>query len=117
MATLCLHYDDRYTFEDDILEIQNSTGEPVLWQTDISSRCTAVGIGTAAVTLKNGKRYQVTVTPADLSVALILGQSNAEGSSTDQPEVFHRNRKQSVANEEGQVYSTYAWSTKGRGLW
>lgn len=57
----------------------------------------AVGIGTARVVL-DGTEYTVTVEAAPLSVFLLIGQSNMYG--------VEGNEKQSVANENGTVYST-----------
>ena len=58
----------------------------------------AVGIGTARVEL-DGKVYTVKVEPAPISMFLLIGQSNMYGTDG--------NSTQSVANENGQVYSTY----------
>lgn len=57
----------------------------------------AVGIGTARVII-DSQQYTVKVEPAPLSVFLLLGQSNMYGSEGDE--------NQSIANENGAVYST-----------
>ena len=64
----------------------------------------ATGIGTAYVRI-DGTLYEITVTAAPISLLLIIGQSNAEG-------MVGRDH-QSIACENGQVYSTYA---KANGL-
>ena len=61
----------------------------------------ATGIGTAKICV-DGKIFDITVKPAPISLLLIIGQSNAEG--------MEGNANQSIANENGQVYSTYAKS-------
>ena len=114
--TVMLAYDDRYTFDAAIASVTTvsvtscraGTGEldkAVLAPVSGNSKsCVAAGIGTAKVTLKNGLKYTVTVSPATISVALIAGQSNAEGWGTE------AKRKLSIACPDGQVYSTYGFS-------
>ena len=109
-------YDDRYTFGADIASISTSsvTSNQVGTTTpdaavlavaaDDTKTCVAVGVGTAKVTLANGMKYTVTVSPAKISVALLAGQSNAEGWGTE------AKRKLSIVCPEGQVYSTYGFS-------
>jgi hypothetical protein len=64
-----------------------------------SGKLIATGIGTARVQI--GERIcNVTVTPAPISLFLMIGQSNMAGSDG--------NRNQSVITEAGQVYSTFA---------
>ena len=121
---LALRYDDRYQFPDDIAEITtvevtskkagtDKADDKVLKKKSALDRDTAVavGVGKATVTLKNGDVYNVTVTAAPISVFLIIGQSNGEGSTDSTHCVESRN--QSIVCEEGQIYSTYAWSTTG----
>ncbi|MBQ3237233.1 MAG: hypothetical protein IJA92_06860, partial [Oscillospiraceae bacterium] len=64
----------------------------------------ATGIGTAKVRI-DGVLYEVTVETAPISLLLLIGQSNMEG--------MVGNANQSIACEEGKVYSTYA---KANGL-
>ena len=59
----------------------------------------ATGIGTAKVRI-DGVLYEVTVEVAPISLLLLIGQSNMEG--------MVGNANQSIACEEGKVYSTYA---------
>ncbi len=124
---LTLKYDDRYTFPDAIESVENLTVTSKKAGTDTPDTAVikkksaldrdvgiACGVGTAKVTLKNGDVYNVTVQPAPISVFLIIGQSNAEGSTIgEDPLVYNKARNQSIVSEEGQVYTTYAWSTTG----
>ena len=64
----------------------------------------ATGIGNAKVRI-DGVLYEVTVETAPISLLLLIGQSNMEG--------MVGNANQSIACEEGKVYSTYA---KANGL-
>lgn len=123
---LTLQYDDRYEFPADIASIVSDEitskqarteekDEAVLKEKSRAVKDTAIACGTgkATVTLTDGSVYKVTVTPAPISVFLILGQSNGEGSTTGDPDVYNTARNQSIVCEEGKVYSTYAWSTIG----
>lgn len=124
-VNLTIQYDDRYTFPDTIESVETlnvtskKTGTDML-DTDVirikssleDNTCVASGVGSARVILKNGNVYDVTVTAAPISVFLIIGQSNAEGSTSGEAEVYTKARDQSIVCEEGQIYSTYAWSTK-----
>ncbi len=67
----------------------------------------ATGVGNARISL-DGKEYDVCIEPAPLALFLLMGQSNMEGDDG--------NEEQSIANEEGQVYSTYGfWLDMKRG--
>ena len=114
-VNLTLAYDDRYTFEaavasNEVVSVtSNQTGmqtpdTAVLTASGDGNTYIATGVGTAKVTLANGIVYNVTVEPATISVALIAGQSNAEGWGTE------AKRKLSIACPDGQVYSTYGFS-------
>ena len=92
------------TADKEVIKIKSST-EPKVG--------VACGVGQAKVKLANGKIYLVTVTAAPISVLLITGQSNSEGSTTGDAAVYNKAREQSIVCEEGQIYSTYAWSTVG----
>ncbi|MCD8051397.1 MAG: sialate O-acetylesterase [Clostridiales bacterium] len=118
---ISLEYDDRYTFsskvvEEDIVSLTitskrtgSSKSDTAVVKVDDSDskKIIACGCGTAVVTLANGKTYAVEVSAAPISLLLIIGQSNAEGrpSSTSNLSTY---KKQWIASEEGQVYSTYA---------
>lgn len=123
--TLTLKYDDRYDLGEKAVEFlnQNPTSKvPYTEDLDakvlknpgaaLKDRLIAVGVGTCDVLTESGILYHVTVEPAPLSVALILGQSNGEGSTAD-GDIPTEARKRSIVCEEGQIYSTYAWSTTG----
>ena len=113
--TLTLAYDDRYTFDANIASVETisvtskqvgtgSLDTAVLAASGDGNTYIATGVGIAKVTLENGIVYNVTVEPAKISVALIAGQSNAEGWGTE------AKRKLSIACPDGQVYSTYGFS-------
>lgn len=109
-----LRYDDRVDMSGKVVEIIDA-GVPTSYQVgygveENSVPDTAVvtlegdiliatGIGTAAVRV-DGETYEITVTAAPISLLLIIGQSNAEG--------MVGIAQQSIACENGQVYSTYA---------
>lgn len=114
--SLTLKYDDRYVFPDAIasietLNVSGSDSDVIRIKSDLDRDVgVACGIGKAKVTLENGTVYEVTVEKAPISVFLVIGQSNAEGSTTTDASVYVKARNQSILCEEGQVYSTYAWS-------
>ena len=58
----------------------------------------ATGIGTAKVRL-DGQIYKITVTPAPISLLLLIGQSNMRGSEGD--------ANQSIVCPDGMVYATF----------
>ena len=58
----------------------------------------ATGIGTAMVKI-DGETYEITVTAAPISLLLLAGQSNMQGSEGDE--------NQSIVCPDGMVYSTY----------
>ena len=58
----------------------------------------ATGIGTAMVQI-DGETYEITVTAAPISLLLLAGQSNMQGSEGDE--------NQSIVCPDGMVYSTY----------
>ena len=113
--TLTLAYDDRYTCAANIASVETisvtskqvgtgSLDTAVLAASGDGNTYIATGVGIAKVTLENGIVYNVTVEPAKISVALLAGQSNAEGWGTE------AKRKLSIACPDGQVYSTYGFS-------
>ncbi len=120
-GSLNLEYDDRYTFDSAIVSVttisvnSNQVGTETLDAAVLQidgqddATCVATGVGMAKVLLENGEIYSVTVSPATISVALIIGQSNAEGSTNATGN--KEGREANIASEEGKVYTTYAWST------
>ena len=116
--TLTLKYDDRYTFEGKTVKSvtsntvtsykvgygidKNSTPDDAVAVIDESnpSKIIATGTGTATVTFDDNTSVELTVEPADLSMFYLLGQSNAEG--------IDGNYGQSMVNEDGTAYSTFA---------
>ncbi|MBR2889163.1 MAG: Ig-like domain-containing protein [Oscillospiraceae bacterium] len=116
--SLSLRYDDHYDVTGKVVEIIDA-GTPTSYKVGYGvaegtlddavitlegNYLVATGIGTAYVRI-DGTLYEVTVTAAPISLLLIIGQSNAEG-------MVGRDH-QSIACENGQVYSTYA---KANGL-
>lgn len=108
-----LRYDDRYDVSGKTVEIVDS-GKPVSYKvgygiaegtfddaviTLSGEKIIATGIGTAKVRI-DGILYEITVEAAPISLLLLIGQSNMEGMAG--------NANQSIANADGQVYSTYA---------
>lgn len=120
-GTFTLFYDDRYSFEAAVSEINNQevtstvpgSDEPdaaVLKQDDTDeNRVIAVGCGEADVVLENGEEIHVEVTAAPISLLLIAGQSNGEGRLADNVTVEQASEEY-VLNEEGQAYDTYGVS-------
>ena len=109
---LPLRYDDHYDISDKTVEIVNA-GTPTSYQvgygvaegtldtavvTVEGDHLVATGIGTAKVRI-DGQFYEVTVTAAPISLLLLAGQSNMQGSEG--------NADQSIVCEDGQVYATY----------
>ncbi|MGN0114415.1 MAG: hypothetical protein ACI396_03740, partial [Acutalibacteraceae bacterium] len=116
--TLTLKYDDRYVFEgktvksvtsnsvtsykvgygiDEYSQLDDAVA--VIDEND-QSKIIATGVGTATVTFDDDSSVELTVEPADLSMFYLLGQSNAEGIDGDYG--------QSMVNEDGTAYSTFA---------
>ncbi len=121
-----LRYDDRFSFETAIAEIETlevtsrqvENGEADVAVLRLASKnddrkVIACGIGTAKVTLADGSVKTVKVTAADISMLLIIGQSNAEGQIQPLTGNFDKmtyieELNRSILCEEGQIYSTYA---------
>ncbi len=108
-----LKYDDYY----DLTEYESveifSVGDPVSYKVGynvesgtkddavieiVDGRLHAVGVGEGRIFL-NEVEYTVKVEPAPISMFLLIGQSNMYGTEGES--------SQSVANERGQVYSTF----------
>ncbi|MCR5202905.1 MAG: hypothetical protein K6D02_07460 [Lachnospiraceae bacterium] len=121
-----LKYDDRYRFENNVKSISNKsvssknvkTGETdssVLSRDSKNKKMViAKGCGEAEVTLDNNEKITVKVSPAKISLILMAGQSNMEGSPSIKTKA-DTYRMQSVLNEVGQVYNTYGPSDAGHG--
>ncbi len=123
---LQLKYDDRHSFGKEIKEIvaqavtskkvnSNEADEAVLTVLDAEAgKVLATGTGTATVRFADGSEEQVEVSTAAISLVLLIGQSNTEGMIGSGPmddarvAAFTESCAQSVACEEGKVYSTYA---------
>ena len=118
---LFLAYDDRYTFEKKIEQIQTifvssrqtgstETDSAILCQDpEDPSRVVACGCGNALVYFHDGTRLDVTVSAAPISLFLLVGQSNAEGRINDlnRADIY---KSEWIINPEGSVYSTYGVS-------
>lgn len=123
---LTLQYDDRYCFDSEVVSISGQkvtstnavTGAADaevlrLSETGDRKQVIACGVGSARVTLADGSVKLTEVRPAEISMLLIIGQSNAEGQIQPDTGNFdgmtYRNAiNQSILCEEGQIYSTYA---------
>ena len=120
---ISLKYDDRYTFKHEVEKIYtiNVSSKYVgtsIDDTNVIKICypdkrkiVASGCGRAIVELKNGKRKLIEVKPAPISLVLLIGQSNMEGSPSDvtQMDIY---KEQYIFNKEGQVYNTYGPSNR-----
>ena len=107
-----LRYDDRYDVTGKTVEILDA-GEPTSYLVGYGveegtpdaavvtlegDTLIATGIGTASVRI-DGEVYEVTVSPAPISLILLIGQSNMRGSEG--------NADQSIVCPDGMVYATY----------
>ncbi len=126
-SQITLKYDDRYTFKKEIKEIKTisvksdnvQTGgkdsEVLKIQEGSDNKVVAAGCGKAVVELKSGKKIGVTVKAAKISLLLLIGQSNMEG-SPDKLGSLEEYQNEYVVNKEGKVYSTYGPSTLSHSL-
>ena len=126
-SQITLKYDDRYTFKKEIKEIKTisvksdnvQTGgkdsEVLKIQEGRDNKVVAAGCGKAVVELKSGKKIGVTVKAAKISLLLLIGQSNMEG-SPDKLGSLEEYQNEYVVNKEGKVYSTYGPSTLSHSL-
>ena len=124
---ITLKYDDRYTFKKDIETIKTisvisenvQTGkkdnEVLKLVEGSSNKVVASGCGEAVVELKNGKKVGVKVKAAKISLLLLIGQSNMEG-SPDKLGVLEDYQNEYIINKEGTVYNTYGPSTISHSL-
>lgn len=115
---LSMRYDDRLDMTDKAVRVVIA-GKPTSYQvgygveenkvldtavvTLTDNVLTATGIGTAVVSI-DGVYHEVTVTPAPISMLLLLGQSNMQGAEG--------NADQSIICPDGQVYATYGERNK-----
>ena len=118
-TTIYLSYDDYYSFSSDIDSIKTvsiqsykvggkTKDKAVLKKISQKTKeIVAVGCGTAKVKLKNKKTYIVQVSPAPISLLLLVGQSNMEGTLTKKA-ALSTAKKQWIQCEKGTVYSSYA---------
>lgn len=91
--------------DSEVLKIQEGSDNKVV----------AAGCGKAVVELKSGKKIGVTVKAAKISLLLLIGQSNMEG-SPDKLGSLEEYQNEYVVNKEGKVYSTYGPSTLSHSL-
>ena len=110
---MALRYDDHYDITGKNVEIVDA-GKPTSYQVGYGleenavpdtavvtlrdNNLVATGIGTAKVRI-DGQLYEITVTAAPISLLLLIGQSNMQGSEGDE--------NQSIVCPDGMVYSTY----------
>ena len=110
--SLSLRYDDRYDVSGKTVEIVDA-GKPASYKvgygvaegtpddavvTLAEDKIIATGIGAAKVRI-DGILYEITVEAAPISLLLLIGQSNMQGSEGD--------ANQSIVCPDGEVYSTY----------
>ena len=126
-SQITLKYDDRSTFkkekkENKIISVKSDnvqTGgedsEVLKIQEGSDNKVVAAGCGKAVVELKSGKKIGVTVKAAKISLLLLIGQSNMEG-SPDKLGSLEEYQNEYVVNKEGKVYSTYGPSTLSHSL-
>ena len=126
-SKITLKYDDRYTFKKDIETIKTisvksnnvQTGkkdsEVLKLAEGSNNKVIATGCGKAVVELKNGKKIGVKVKAAKISLLLLIGQSNMEG-SPDKLGILEDYQNEYVINKEGKVYNTYGPSTLSHSL-
>ena len=92
---LQLKYDDRYTFSKEVRRVETEsvtstkvkTGKKDTKVISVANsnkkKVFAVGCGKAVVELVDGTTYGINVKPAKISLLLLVGQSNMEGSHSD----------------------------------
>ena len=124
-SKITLEYDDRHTFKNKIEKIkvisvksdnvQTGRKDAEVLKIADENKVIATGCGKAVVKLVNGKKIGVTVKPAKISLLLLIGQSNMEG-SPDKLGILEDYQNEYVINKEGKVYSTYGPSTINHSL-
>ncbi|MCR5624307.1 MAG: hypothetical protein K6G11_03585 [Lachnospiraceae bacterium] len=123
-----LAYDDRLEFETNVEAVEtvkvesNKVGseekDDAVVKIDPlnSDRIIAVGCGKALVTLDTGDVIKIKVKPAKISLCLMVGQSNMEGSPSNK-DIIIQYQQQFILNEEGTVYNTYGPSNAWHARW
>lgn len=126
-AKMELKYDDRHTFNGEVKEIKTisiksdnvETGEEdtqvLTIAADDKKKVIATGCGKAIVELEDGKKIGVEVKKAKISLLLLIGQSNMEGSPSKTGNLYDY-QNEYIINEQGTVYSTYGPSTINHSL-
>lgn len=126
-SNVTLKYDDRHTFNSEVKEIKTisvksdnvKTGEKDIavlkMAEDDRNKVIATGCGKAVVVLENGKKIGITVKSAKISLLLLIGQSNMEGSPNKLGSLYDYQNEYTV-NKQGKVYSTYGPSTPNHSL-
>lgn len=126
-SKISLKYDDRYTFKSGVKKIKTISITSTNVKTGVKDsdvlkikegnkkKVIAVGCGKAVVELKNGKKIGVTVKAAKISLLLLIGQSNMEG-SPNKPGNLEDYQNEYVVNKQGKVYNTYGPSTLSHSL-
>ncbi len=127
---ITIYYDDRYSFSENVKQITtisaNSTNvvsgkkDKIVLELadddeDTKNKVVATGCGKAVVELENGKKIGVKVKPAKISLLLLIGQSNMEGSPNKKGNLYDY-QQEYVINKQGSVYSTYGPSTLSHSL-
>ncbi len=97
------------------IKISGKDSEVLKIQEGSDNKVVAAGCGKAVVELKSGKKIGVTVKAAKISLLLLIGQSNMEG-SPDKLGSLEEYQNEYVVNKEGKVYSTYGPSTLSHSL-
>lgn len=126
-SKITLKYDDRHTFKKEIKSITTisvtsdnvKTGSKdtnvLKMAEDDRKKVIATGCGKAVVELENGKVIGVTVKAAKISLLLLIGQSNMEGTWNKQGSLYDY-QNEYIVNKQGKVYSTYGPSTPNHSL-
>lgn len=126
-SKLTLKYDDRHTFNREVKEIRTisvksdnvNTGDKDIAvlkvAEDDKNKVIATGCGKAIVELEDGKKIGIKVKTAKISLLLLIGQSNMEGSPNKLGNLYDYQNEYTV-NKEGKVYSTYGPSTINHSL-
>lgn len=125
--TMTLKYDDRHTFNKEVKEIKTISVKSYNVKTDEEdtevlkvaaddrTQVIATGCGKALVELEDGRSIKVKVKKAKISLLLLIGQSNMEGSPNKTGNLYDY-QNEYIVNKQGKVYSTYGPSTVNHSL-